>query len=172
MRDPKPCPCCGSADVGGASGVVSCYSCGLRLECTNTDRAVALWNERCAPDDYVFVPVIALKYMRDHWLEAYNHFRTKMNEADDVIKAAQGVELAEGVMVDLSAQVPASTISKAEMVQVICVSEIFGLGTQDCPRRLIFKYFNPENGELLAVCDPSEGEPDYRLYPRVGCKEE
>lgn len=61
----------------------------------------------------------------------------------------------------------ASSVCKAELMQLICVTEAFGLGTDDCPRRIIFKYFNPDDGRLLAVCDPDEGEPDSRLYPPV-----
>ncbi len=48
MSDPKPCPFCGSTDVGGAGGAVSCYRCNAKIEVqnTNTGYAVELWNRR------------------------------------------------------------------------------------------------------------------------------
>lgn len=49
MSELKPCPCCGSTDVGGAGGIVSCYSC--HLETTKhktTSDACQSWNNRPA----------------------------------------------------------------------------------------------------------------------------
>lgn len=60
-----------------------------------------------------------------------------------------------------------STCEKAELVELIRVTDYFGLGTAECPRRPVYKYFSPEDGRLLAVYDTNEGEPDYRLYPPV-----
>ena len=39
--DPLPCPFCGSSDVGGAGGVVSCYRCNARIEVQNTNTPYA-----------------------------------------------------------------------------------------------------------------------------------
>ena len=45
---PLPCPFCGSSDVGGAAGIVSCYRCDaeIAVQNTNTHYAVQLWNRR------------------------------------------------------------------------------------------------------------------------------
>lgn len=50
MSDLKPCPFCGSSDVGGASGIISCYRCPaeISVQNTNTHYAAELWNNRAA----------------------------------------------------------------------------------------------------------------------------
>ena len=43
----KPCPFCGSTDVGGGSGIVHCYRCKVATTaCATTAEAVELWNRR------------------------------------------------------------------------------------------------------------------------------
>jgi hypothetical protein len=44
--EPVPCPACGSRDVGGASGIVHCYSCKLEVKRETTALATLAWNER------------------------------------------------------------------------------------------------------------------------------
>lgn len=77
MRDPLPCPFCGSTDVGGASGVVHCYRCEARIEVqnTNTDYAVQLWNRRRLPDAEKHIDEIRALLHRSDW-------RTAMNRAE------------------------------------------------------------------------------------------
>lgn len=42
-----PCPFCGSTDIGGASGIVSCYGCDIETgKFQTTEEAVAAWNLR------------------------------------------------------------------------------------------------------------------------------
>ena len=49
INDLLPCPFCGSTDVGGASGIVSCYRCGAETaEHLTTERALLAWNTRAA----------------------------------------------------------------------------------------------------------------------------
>lgn len=62
--DPLPCPFCGSTDVGGAMGKVSCCRCNAEIEVqnTNTPYAVELWNRRAhhsasVPDGWKLVPI-------------------------------------------------------------------------------------------------------------------
>lgn len=46
MSELKPC-LCGSKDVGGARGVISCYLCGFESKVyTSTEDAAEAWNNR------------------------------------------------------------------------------------------------------------------------------
>jgi hypothetical protein len=52
MSELKPCPFCGSKDIGGGSGIVNCYNCGTETrKFTGTDIAVLFWNDRSDSED-------------------------------------------------------------------------------------------------------------------------
>lgn len=40
---------CGSIDIGGASGIVHCYRCGVNIKAATTDIAAKQWNTRATP---------------------------------------------------------------------------------------------------------------------------
>lgn len=47
MVDLIPCPFCGSNDIGGAQGIVSCYGCGVETsKHDDTELACLAWNNR------------------------------------------------------------------------------------------------------------------------------
>lgn len=48
MSELKPCPLCGSTDVGVAPFAVGCFSCDLLIARIHTDDAVTIWNNRPA----------------------------------------------------------------------------------------------------------------------------
>lgn len=48
-----PCPFCGSGDIGGAVGVISCYGCGAELDADpprSTEEMATFWNTRASDD--------------------------------------------------------------------------------------------------------------------------
>lgn len=56
--EPVPCPACGSSDVGGASGIVHCYKCQLKVQHETTALATLAWNARA--------PLIAQMFFDAH----------------------------------------------------------------------------------------------------------
>ena len=49
INDLKPCPFCGSTDVGGAAGIITCYGCKAESgHYFTTDDAAVVWNRRAA----------------------------------------------------------------------------------------------------------------------------
>jgi hypothetical protein len=51
-----PCPFCGGKDVGGAMGLISCYSCGVEVDSDPhrvTSEMSKMWNTRAYPSPWI-----------------------------------------------------------------------------------------------------------------------
>ncbi|WP_028304417.1 hypothetical protein [Oceanospirillum maris] len=51
----------------------------------------------------------------------------------------------------------------AKLVSLIEVFDVFGDGSEGCPRRVIHRYYDPDTGELVAVHDTDDGHPNLPL---------
>lgn len=46
MTELKPCPFCGSTDIGGSQGKAYCYKCRATIDACDTESAATMWNTR------------------------------------------------------------------------------------------------------------------------------
>ena len=82
----KPCPFCGSSDVGGSGGVVSCYGCNVTTEPDITTKAACdTWNRRAdfsTVDGKQLVSEEAIQYLHDMWPTAYKEFYARLDKQE------------------------------------------------------------------------------------------
>lgn len=94
MSDLKPCPCCGSSDVGGASGIVHCYSCRMSTDkMADTEIAERVWNNRPAENK---IKADAVREAAYHVLSTDVGYGVKSkNSRDSLITYANKLERGE-----------------------------------------------------------------------------
>tara|TARA_R110000764_G_scaffold132941_2_gene220851 strand:+ start:3722 stop:3970 length:249 start_codon:yes stop_codon:yes gene_type:complete len=82
MKELLPCPFCGSSDVGGAGGIVSCYQCGITTEPDITTKAACdTWNKRAefsTVEGKQLISEKAVGYLFDNHPEVYSEFYKRL----------------------------------------------------------------------------------------------
>jgi len=87
MSELKVCPFCGSNDIGGAGGIISCYECGAETsKHPDTELAGLSWNNRVrfsTVEGMQLVSEEAISYLHDHWPSAYKEFYARLDNKED-----------------------------------------------------------------------------------------
>lgn len=168
MSDLKPCPFCGSSDVGGASGIISCYRCPaeISVQNTNTHYAAELWNNRAARAQQPNLSRIAQKKLDQMGATVHGVLVKNGAGAWVAVSDAGRVMWLDGFEGQAARQAPASgevePVMELDISEDRCFSPILIDATLSLPAGHYELYTHPP-AKVPEVCDGKEQEA-FELY--------